>query len=91
MKLTRDVLPWPDGWGIVQDPEKPNYPGMLNCYSTDGAQQVPIGCDDYGLAFLSLNFRKDTRPSRMLCFLRSFTFSWRFTWKYYKKQHWNLS
>lgn len=42
MKLTRDVLPWPEGCGIVQDPEKPDYPGMLNCYITDGVQQVPL-------------------------------------------------
>ena len=42
MKLTRDVLPWSDGWGIVQDPEKPDSRGMLNCYITDGAQQVPL-------------------------------------------------
>ena len=42
MKLTRDVIPWPEGWGIVQDPEKPNYPGMLNCYITDGTQYVPM-------------------------------------------------
>ena len=42
MKLTRDVLPWPDGWGIVQDPSKPNYSGFLNCYITDGTQYVPM-------------------------------------------------
>ena len=42
MKLTRDVVQWPEGWGIVQDPEKPNYPGMLNCYITDGTQYVPM-------------------------------------------------
>ena len=42
MKLTRDVLPWPDGWGVVQNPDKPNYSGMLNCYITDGVQYVPM-------------------------------------------------
>ncbi len=42
MKLTRDVLPWPEDWGILQDPEKPNYPGILNCLITDGVQYVPI-------------------------------------------------
>lgn len=42
MKLTRDVLPWPEGWAIVQNPERPNHPGMLNCYITDGVQYVPM-------------------------------------------------
>ncbi len=42
MKLTRDVMPWPDGWGIVQDPAKQNYPGALYCFITDGAQYVPM-------------------------------------------------
>ena len=42
MKLTRDVLPWPDGWGIVQDSNKPNYSGFLNGYITDGNQYVPM-------------------------------------------------
>lgn len=42
MKLTRNVLPWPEGWAIVQNPELPNYPGMLNCYITDGVQYVPM-------------------------------------------------
>jgi hypothetical protein len=42
MLLTRDTMVWPEGWGIVQDPEKPNYPGMLNCYITDGVQYAPL-------------------------------------------------
>ena len=42
MQLTRAVMPWPEGWGIVQNPEKPDYSGMLNCYITDGVQYVPI-------------------------------------------------
>jgi len=42
IKLTRDVVPWPEGWGVVQNPDKPNYQGMLNCYITDGTQYVPM-------------------------------------------------
>lgn len=42
MKLTRDAMPWPDGWGIVQDPAKQNYPGALYCLITDGNQYVPM-------------------------------------------------
>lgn len=42
MKLTRDVMPWPDGWGIIQDPTKDNFKGALYCLITDGTQFVPM-------------------------------------------------
>ena len=42
LKLTRDVVPWPQDWAVVQNPDKPNYPGMVNCYITDGTQYVPM-------------------------------------------------
>lgn len=42
MKLTRDVMPWPEGWGIVQDPAKANFPAALYCLITDGTQYVPM-------------------------------------------------
>ena len=42
MKLTRDVMPWPEHWGIVQDPAKENFRGALYCLITDGTQYVPM-------------------------------------------------
>jgi hypothetical protein len=41
-KLTRDVLPWPDGWGVFPDPTVQRTKSILNCLMTNGTHYVPL-------------------------------------------------
>lgn len=42
MKLTGDVLPWPDGWGVFPDPTVQRTKGILNCLMTNGTHSVSL-------------------------------------------------